>query len=137
MGLKVDINKKGDGASVVSLIGSLDSDTCWEFESKVKSISESASQGIILDMKELSYISSLGFGAIFRLKQALEKNKSTLALANLQPNVKKIFDAVKAIPEALFATLDGADDYLDAYLARISKKVAENDQNNKGSGLHS
>ena len=131
MGLKVVINKKDDGVSVVSLIGSLDSVTCRDFESKTKSISESASQGIILDMKELSYISSLGFGVIFRLKQALEKNKSTLALANLQPNVKKIFDAVKAIPEALFATIDSADEYLDAYVAYISKKVAEDDQEGK------
>jgi len=131
MGLKIVINKKDDGASVVSLIGSLDSDTYCEFGNKVKSMLESASQGIILDMKELSYISSLGFGAIFRLKQALEENKSTLALANLQPNVKKIFDAVKAIPEALFVTLESADNYLDAYLAHISKKAAEDDQKGK------
>ena len=128
MGLKVAIDKKDDGAFVVSLVGSLDSDTCREFENNMKSILESASQGIILDMKELSYISSLGFGAIFRLKQALEKNESTLALVNLQPSVKKIFDALKAIPEALFATIDGADKYLDAYVAYISKKVAEDDQ---------
>lgn len=128
MGLKIVINKKDDGVHVVSLIGSLDSDTCREFESKMKPIFESASQGIIFDMKELSYISSLGFGVIFRLKQTLEKNKSTLALANLQPNVKKIFDAVKAIPEALFATLESADDYLDAY---ISKKIAEDNQKGK------
>ncbi|MCX5666954.1 MAG: STAS domain-containing protein [Candidatus Omnitrophica bacterium] len=131
MGFKIVINKKDDGASVVSLIGSLDSDTCVEFENNMKSILESASQGIILDMKELSYISSLGFGAIFRLKQALEKNESTLALVNLQPSVKKIFDALKAIPEALFATIDGADKYLDAYVAYISKKVAEDDQEGK------
>lgn len=128
MGLKVVINKKDDGAFLVSLIGSLDSDTCQEFESKIKPVSESAPQGIIFDMKELSYISSLGFGAIFRLKQALEKNKSTLAMANLQPNVKKVFEAVKAIPEALFATLESADDYLDAY---INKKIAEDGQKNK------
>lgn len=120
MALKMNIEKKDDGSYVASLLGSLDTDTYIDFEAKLKSIITADTKGVILNMEGLTYISSIGFAAIFRSKQALEKNKGTLVVANLQPNVKKIFDAVKVIPESIFATLEEADDYLDRFIAFIN-----------------
>ena len=128
MGLELKIEEKKDkGSFTASLIGSLDTETTPAFEKKMASILITPPKGIILNMEALTYISSLGLAAIFRLKQSLEKNKATLALANLQPNVKRIFDSVKVIPESIFATLQEADDYLDKFIAFINSQAKKNE----------
>ncbi len=121
MALKIEIQRSEENSPVtVSLTGSLDTETYTEFENKIKPMLTPFTKGLILNMQGLTYISSIGLASIFRAKQALEKDGSTLALANLQPNVKKIFDAVKVIPEQIFATLQEADDYLDKYISFIN-----------------
>ena len=123
MGLKIEIERDKQGDSfTVSLIGSLDTETYIEFEKKINSILNPSVKGIILNMEGLTYISSIGLAAIFRARQILENNGGTLALANLKPNIQKIFDAVKVIPEHIFATLQEADDYLDKYIAFINSE---------------
>jgi len=128
MGLKINIEKKEEGYYVVSLEGSIDSDTFVEFEKKIKSILNSSTTAIMLNMEGVTYISSIGFGVIFRTKQALEQNKGSLAIANIKPNVKRIFEAVKVIPELLFATLEAADEYLDKYIQWIDTEGKEKEE---------
>ena len=122
MNLKIDVTKKQEGYYVVALSGCIDSDTYLELEKKLDSILQPSTTALILDMGGVVYISSIGFSVIFRAKQTIEKNGGSLAIANLQPNVKKIFDAVKAIPEPFFATLQQADEYLDAYIKTINRE---------------
>jgi len=121
MPLKVDIEKKQEGYYVISPVGSIDSDTYMELDNKIAGILDKTTVAIMLNMAGVTYVSSVGFSIIFRTKQALEKNKGSLAIANLQPNVKKIFEAVKVIPETLFATMKDADQYLDTYIESINK----------------
>jgi anti-anti-sigma factor len=126
MDLKIKIEEKEGGNSLtVSLAGSLDTDTYIQFEKRMAEALNLSVKGVILNMEGLTYISSIGFAAIFRIKQALEKNGGTLAVANLEPNVKKIFDAIKVIPESIFATLQEADDYLDRYIAFINSQAGK------------
>lgn len=114
--------RKHETGIVISFIGSLDSDTYIEGEKEIMSVLEKSAKVVVLDMKDLSYISSAGLAIIFKVKQTVVANGATLALANLQPNVEKIFKAVKAIPESFFASLEGTDDFLDAYIATIISK---------------
>ena len=128
MGLKVDIEKNSEGNQLtVSLTGSLDSDTYQEVEKKVLPLINASIKGVLLNMQGLTYISSIGFSVIFRAKQSVEKYGGTLVIANLQPNVKKIFDSVKVIPESIFATLQEADDYLDKFIAFINSQAKKNE----------
>jgi anti-anti-sigma factor len=123
MDLEIAIEKNSEGNSLtVLLIGSLDTKTYLEFEKKTTAALEPAIKGIILDMAGLTYISSMGFSAIFRVKQAIERSGGKIVLANLQPNIKRVFDSVKVIPEAIFATLEEADEYLDKFIAFVNSK---------------
>ena len=122
MGLKIKVEKKQEGYYVVSPAGSIDSDTYIDFEKELKEILVPSTKALNLNMADVTYLSSIGFSIIFKAKEAIEKNGGTLAITCLQPNVKRIFDAVQAIPEALFATMEGADEYLDAYIAHIYEK---------------
>jgi len=122
MSLDIKVDKKQEGYYVISLAGSIDSDTYIELEKQLKPILVSSTKALNFNMEGVNYLSSIGFGVIFKTREALEKNGGSLAITGLQPNVKKLFDAVKAIPESLFATMEEADDYLDAYLAYVYGK---------------
>jgi anti-anti-sigma factor len=122
MPLKVGVKKNEDGSFIVSPVGSIDSDTFAILEKELMDVVRQSTRGVILDMAKVDYVSSTGFGVIIRAKQALENKNIALAISNLQPNVKDVFDAVKAIPESLFATLCEADEYLDRYIKYIHDK---------------
>lgn len=122
MGLNIKIEKEREGYYTISPVGSIDSDTYMELEKQLKAILIPSTKAVNLNMEGVNYLSSIGFGIIFKTAEALKKNGGTLAITSLQPNVKRVFDAIKAIPESLFATMTEADEYLDAYIAHIYEK---------------
>ncbi len=115
MSLKIKIKEKEPGVKLVTLEGEIDTETSSDFELAVNGIIDS--KAVILDMKKLTYITSMGLGAIFKIKKSLENRQGILVMSNLQSNVQKVFELVKAIPEHVFVSLEEADAYLDKYLA--------------------
>ena len=88
-------------------------------------IIEPATKVVLLDLKELSYISSMGIGSLLKIKKALEENKGKLMLSNLQPQIAKVFDIIKALPsEIIFRNVEEAD----AYLSKIQQSEIEKGQ---------
>jgi anti-sigma B factor antagonist len=119
MDLKIKTKKTKNGNYIISLIGSLDSETYYLLEKEITSVLKHSPKGIILNMQRLDYISSIGLGLVFKTKKAMDEKEGTLLIANLKPDIKRIFEAVKAIPEEFFATIEGPDEYLDNYISRI------------------
>jgi anti-sigma B factor antagonist len=115
MALNIKLKEKEPGVFLVTLEGIIDTATTSEFEKTINGIIDS--KAVILDMKKMTYITSMGLGAIFKIKKSLESRKGILVISNLQPNVQKVFELVKAIPEHVFTSLEEADTYLDNYLA--------------------
>ncbi len=122
MSLKVNLEKKDDGTVILSPVGSIDTDTYQEFEKKLGEASGITARGVIINMSKTTYISSIGFGVLVRAKQELEEKAMTLAIIELSPDVKRIFEAVKLIPDSLFASLKQADEYLDQFIEFMHKK---------------
>ena len=129
MSLTVSVQTKEAGVYVVAPSGSIDAQTYVLFEEALKPLLVSSTKAVVLDMAAVSYISSIGLSVVFRTKEALGKNKGTLLLTNLQPQVAKVFEIIRAIPEYLFATMEETDTYLDRFLAEIEKE--EPGQNSK------
>jgi len=124
--LKIIIDKKEkEGFFIFSLFGSLDSDTYQDFEKKINPILEKKPKGIVFNMEKLDYISSMGLSTIFKTKKAVEEGGGALAITNLAPSVKKVFEIVKAIPDYIFETMAEADEYLDATLSDAQKNNRE------------
>lgn len=115
---KVDVQSKEPGFFVVSVFGTLDSETYEQFEEKILSLIGLESKVMLLDLKGLSYISSMGVGSLIKIKKAIEENHGKLLLINLQSQIRKVFDIIKALPsEAIFKNIEEADEYL----AKIQK----------------
>jgi len=125
MPLQVNITKKEENVFTVSCFGSIDQTTHTFLEKEVGKILFPSTKVIIFDMGGVNYVSSMGIGVILKIKKSLEQNKGMLIMTNLQPQVKTVFDIIKALPnEAIFSSIEEADAYLD----EIQKKEIEKRQ---------
>ncbi len=120
--LKVIVTKKSEGIFVVSPAGPVDSDTYAILQGEVDKILKTAPKAVIFDMGGVSYISSLGIKVFLRARELLQKDGGTVLLINLQPQIAKVFDIVKAIPTQNIFT-DIVE--MDRYLAMIQQKELE------------
>lgn len=104
----------------MSPAGSLDSNTYQVLEHKLELITRSSPKAIIFDLKDLAYISSAGVRVILATKKALKRAGGDIALTNLQPQIRKVFDIIKAAPSlSIFESIAEMDRYLD----QMQKKV--------------
>jgi len=114
MSLEVKIIKQQNFTYLAELTGSLDSDTYKQFEDELKEIIDDKTKAVKIDMKELTYISSAGIGIVMWAKKALKSKGATFALVNLQPQIEKVFEAMKVLPVVdIFQNMPEADMYID------------------------
>jgi len=121
--LSINIEKKSEGVYLVNLSGRVDSDTYARLDDKVKPILVPSTKILILDMTRINYISSAGLAVIFQMKKYIEQRSGSFIIAGLQPQVKKVFDVVKALPsENIFESQAEIDSYLDFIQKKELKK---------------
>ena len=114
MPLKVKSTSKRPGVTVISPIGSIDANTYSILEEKVDDILQHTPDVIIFDMEFAEYISSTGIRVLLKTKKALKKTNGKMVFMNLQPQIKKVFEILKAIPTLkVFASIEELDNYLD------------------------
>lgn len=97
----------------VTLDGALNTDTAPAFEQRLDQVIAGGHQLIVLDMKELDYISSAGLRVIFKAAKQAKAGGQRMAAANRKPHIDKVFEILKALPDmAVFANDQELDDYL-------------------------
>jgi len=113
MSLQIEVIERTKGVIVASFSGSLDSNTYQELLDKVIPALNAQAQVLVLDMEALEYISSMGISAVLKAKKAVEEKRGTFIMVNLQPQIKAVFEIVKALPSMrVFRSLEEADGYL-------------------------
>ncbi|MBN2121313.1 MAG: STAS domain-containing protein [Candidatus Omnitrophica bacterium] len=117
MDLKIKTEQRKEGVYIISLTGPLDSVTNSECEEKVESLLGPSTKAIVFNMEGLDYISSIGFSVFIKAKYALVQNSGVLAITNLKPGVKRVFDMMKIVPECIFDTMEDVDKYLNKSLS--------------------
>ena len=115
MSLKVKTDQKRPGVFVVSPIGSIDSNTHTILDENVDNVLKNSPDVVIFDMEFTDYINSTGIRVLLKTKKALKKSAGKLLFMNLQPQIKKVFEILQALPTMkVFASIDEMDSYLDA-----------------------
>jgi anti-anti-sigma factor len=108
----------------VSMIGGLNTDTAPDFEATLDEAISGDWRLVLLDMRALDYVSSAGLRVIFKAAKKLQSEGRSLAVANRQPQIEKVFEILQALPDmAVFAN----DAELDAYLDAMQAKVRDRD----------
>jgi len=124
MSLEITISPEQNNGKRISIAGSLDSNTAPQLQSSIDSeISDSVSTAII-DFKDLDFLSSAGLRVIFKTKKIMDGSGGKFLLVNLQPQIKKVFEIIKA--------LDGMNVFkdqeeMDEYLTVMQNKVKDGD----------
>ena len=88
--MKINIQRNGDEV-VVALNGELDTVTTAQMGEELNRIIEMASNQLIIDCKDLEYISSSGLRFFMQLKRHSEQLNGTVTLINLNDDVKEVF----------------------------------------------
>lgn len=89
MQIKFDISSKN---IVISLIGRLDTITSPQLEEEINSFSLENIETVILDLKELEYISSAGLRVVLMIHKKMNKLGGQLKLINVNDMILNIFD---------------------------------------------
>ena len=114
MPLKVKTTVRGPGVIIVSPIGSMDANTYSVLDEKMDAILKEPPDVIIFDLEFMDYISSTGIRVLLKTKKALRATQGRMVFMNLQPQIQKVFDILKAIPTLkVFASVEELDNYLD------------------------
>jgi anti-anti-sigma factor len=113
-------SEPGEGFVTIRPTGSLDSNTYTDLQEHIAAVTKSKPRVLVLDLKGLSYISSAGVRVLIAAQKAMKAAGGGFAIVNLQPQIRKVFEIIMALPSPnVFESV--AD--LDRYLAGIQKKV--------------
>ena len=83
-----------DGVAVLLPAGFINAHTVREFEEAMEALVKGGKYTILLNCRNLSYISSAGLGAIMGLIETVREHGGDILLSNLQENVFAIFDTL-------------------------------------------
>ena len=122
MPLKVTVEDRGEGVFTVRPEGSVDANTFSILGVEVEEIMKKSPRTIIFDMAKVNYVSSAGVGVVLLAEQDLKPSNGKVLMVNLQPQIRKVFDIVKALPDQqIFKSIEE----MDEYLKEIQRKVKE------------
>jgi len=114
MALTVSSVQKAKGLGIISPAGSLDSNTYLIFQEQIEKVLPEKPIMIVFDMKALEYMSSAGVRVILKTRDTLKKNDGKITFMNLQPQIKKVFEIINALPSMrIFSSIKEMDNYLD------------------------
>ena len=86
------IEDKENAISIFKLNGRLDSNTSQGFEKKIFQAITDGSKHMVIDFKDLDYISSAGLRVILKATKALKREDGRIMLCSMQDYVKEVFE---------------------------------------------
>lgn len=131
MTLEIDVAKPSDYRLVLNVRGRLDALSYATFDAIVQPLMAELAVGttVLLDLSQLEYISSAGLRSIARVRKGTRALGGRALLLYPQPQVRKVFDIVKAVPVSeVFASTEE----LDAYLDGIQQRMLDDPDDNGG-----
>jgi anti-sigma B factor antagonist len=86
------IEENQSGVNIYKLSGRLDSNTSQGLEKKIFQAIDDGSKSMIIDFKNLDYISSAGLRVILKATKALKREDGKMLLCDMQDYVKEVFE---------------------------------------------
>lgn len=114
MQLTVKVTERSPGEFVFKPAGGINSATSSILEKHVLYILKGSPKSVIFDLQDTSYISSAGVRIVFMVHKEMNKSGGQFYMTNMQPQIKKVFEIVNALPSMqVFTSIEELDRYLD------------------------
>lgn len=84
--------RDGEDVSVIELKGYLDAHTAPDLENAFQKLLTEKRYNIVVNCRDLSYISSAGLGVFMVYVEDVRNNKGDIKLSNMSPKVYNVFD---------------------------------------------
>ena len=105
---------------VVRFSGSLDFSSAPAAEKVLTPLVATSPKVVVLDLGELRYLDSTGISLLLQARRAVEGKGGSVFVTNMQPQIRKVFDVVKALPAtAVFQNTKELDEYLNSLQEKI------------------
>ena len=122
MSLEITVTPEVNNGKRISIAGSLDSNTAPALQQSIDAEINKSVSTTIIDFKDLDFLSSAGLRVIFKTKKIMNNSGGTFLLVNLQPQIKKVFEIIKALDGMnVFKNQDEMDDYLTAMQNKVKE----------------
>ncbi len=126
MAFNVTIEDLREGVKVVRPVGRLDTTTHAMLDTALAPVVADFSGTLLFSMTGLEFISSAGLSVLFKTRKAMAKSGGRVVFANLKPQIEKVFEIVKALPDTnIFTSVEEADSYLAAIQEKEIEKQGE------------
>jgi len=118
--LSLQIDPAQDKRQRITLSGRLDTHTYQALDEALAPLLATPITTLVLDLSHLDYISSAGIRSIFKARKVLATREGRVLVVNPQPQIRKVFDVVKAVPlNEIFTSVQELDEYLDEMQRRV------------------
>jgi anti-sigma B factor antagonist len=84
--------RERDAVNILELRGYLDAHTAPKLEEAFMNLLKTERYNIVVNCRDLSYISSAGLGVFMAFIEDIRKNKGDIKLTNMTPKVYNVFD---------------------------------------------
>ena len=129
MSLEVVIISEANNCKRISISGELDSRTALDLQRRIDVEIDASVATTIIDFKGLNFLSSAGLRVIFKTKKVMDDINGEFLMVNLQPQIKKVFEIIKAMEGMnIFNSQEEMDDYLASMQDKVKKLTDHDDK---------
>ncbi len=89
--IEVNVERQG-GVLSAAVAGRVDGSNVMQFEESVKGAIEDGDRAVVLDMENLTYISSAGLRAILMTAKLLQNQNTKFMLCSLSQSIREVFE---------------------------------------------
>ncbi|MCK4537438.1 MAG: anti-sigma factor antagonist [Candidatus Krumholzibacteria bacterium] len=122
----IELEEYRDGITVFRVTGHLDSSSASDLENVIENVFEYGCRKIVVDLAEVSYISSGGWGIFTGRVKVLRDSKGDVVLAGMSPEVFDIYDLLGFQDIIMHCqSIDEAVDFISLPFDERQKKLHE------------
>lgn len=96
--LSIEVQDLPKGIRCLRLVGAIDSFTFEDFDQAVRQQMKEGFVRLLVDLRDVSYVSSAGAGAIIAATDDASSQGGNLILLHIPPDVRKVFDMLGMTP---------------------------------------
>ncbi len=124
MSLEIVITPEANNGKRIAISGSLDSNTAPELQQSIDTELNDSISITIIDFRNLDFLSSAGLRVIFKTKKFMDNSGGEFLIVNLQPQIKKVFEIIKAL-DGMSVFKDQEE--MDEYLSDMQDKIKDDE----------